>query len=746
MKNNAGKFRLDFPIPRTLCGIMMGNGNFGAMVWGKDKLHITVNRSDFWDHRGGELVIAENFYKEAIEVAKRSNEELMDFHAALHKPTPPHIRKPQRIPVGRFEYSFIDGVSPVYAELDYISGKVTIKLSDDSDVIINMSVTENCLFIDDPYEKISDFAIKPSWEFEKSREWLSTLAFVEPDRIEKSDIKGWAQSCPADDPSLASICVKTEGRYIVVLEFGEDNDKAFSAAKIRVKSLNVIDLIRSAEVWWKDYWKDISEINIPDEFFSKFYKYALYKFAGATNPNGYACALQGPWHEEYQETQWCGDYHVNVNIQQIYTLAFSIGRFEHLMPLFNMIDSEVFTNSLRTNAKSLFNIEDGLWITHAVDDRGFQVGGMGPGAVIDPACSAWIAQLYWLYYKYKGDKEFLEKRAFPFMKGVMSCLEEMLEEEDGKFVVPLAISAEYASSNPGKTDYAGKNPSNQLYAIHMMVDYLIEASEVLGLEPKQIWLEIKKKLPIFTVIDGRDDRGREEKHIAIWEGQDLETCHRHHSHLACIYPFDTLPENLSEEDNEILENTIDHWVAKGFGLWSEWCIPWAAIIHSRLGFNNAPYTLLNMWKDIYINEGMTTNYLPKTRGLVVHRRHDMNKPKETNEVMQLDGTMGGATALLEMFAQQRRSTVYLFQGIPDVWADVSFKNIWLPGGFKASAEKKNGRIINVLIEATRKNKIKLGFSGEKEMILVRGETKCKVEFPLEIDCVAGELIELKNVN
>lgn len=700
----------------------MGNGNFGAIIWGKDTLNITVNRSDFWDHRGGELIVENNFYRKMLKVADKSKEEIIGLANSLHKPTPEHIRKPQRIPVGRFEFKFADNVLPEYAELNYNSGEVSVILSDKAVLKINMAISENYLFIDDPAKTIKDFMIKPSWDFEKSRSWLSRLAFSAPKYLNEKNLKGWAICCPGDDPALASVCGKENETFLIALELGKDDKGAFDKAKKKLSSLEKKRAVSEAKNWWENYWSNIPEIDIPDKFLNEFYRYALYKFAGATNPAGYACGLQGPWHEEYQDAQWGGDYHVNVNIQQIYTLAFPIGKYEHLMPLFDMIDSERFTASLRTNAESMFGIKDGLWITHAVDDRGEQVGGLGPGAILDPACTVWLAQLYWLYYKYTGDKDFLVERAYPFICGIMRCFEEMLVVEDGKYVIPFAISAEYASSNP-KIMPAGKNPSNQLYAVHMLLNYLIEICDILGFEPKNIWLDIKKKLPKYTVIDGLGIKNKPEKHIAIWEGQDLDNCHRHHSHLACVYPFDIL-RDFSEADMEILDDSIDHWISKGFGLWSEWCIPWAAIILSRLGINNAPHILFNIWKENYINEGMTTVYLPRMRGLVVHRKDDMRNPIETNEIMQLDGTMGAASAIIEMLVHQKGDTVYLFKGIPASWENVAFKRVRLPGTFEISARRKNGELASLKIRSYKGGTINIELNGKRqELKFGSGEEK-----------------------
>ncbi|MHC4871841.1 MAG: glycosyl hydrolase family 95 catalytic domain-containing protein [Planctomycetota bacterium] len=738
---NTETLIFNFPLERTHCGMVMGNGNFGAMIWGKDRLHITVNRSDFWEHRGGEVIVAEKFYQTCLEISAKPNckEELIEAHNNLHVVTPDHINKPSRIPVGRFELVFKDGVVPVTAELEYSSGTVTVTLSDNKKLTLDMSISQHCLFINDTDNVVQDVECKSFWEFEKSRNQYEPLAFTEPEKIAEENLNGWLISCPADDdPSLAALCEKSNDGYAIILDRTGKNAESVAAAKEILVTLNKDALLAESRAWWQQYWKTAPEVNIPDQFFNKIYKYFTYKFAAATHPNGYACSLQGPFTEEYQEAQWCGDYHFNVNIQQIYTAAFALGKFDHVLPLFDMIETEEFQKSLLTNGKSMFGVDDCLWFTHAVDDKGFQVGGLGPGAILDPASGAWVAQLYWFYYKYSGDKDFLKERAMPFMRGIMRGYEEMLDEHNGRLSIPLAISAEYSSSNPN-VSYAGRDSSNQLSAAHMLLNYLFEACEILGEEPKELWLRMKKELPHFTVIDGRDLRYNPEKHIAIWEGQDLDVCHRHHSHLALIYPFDSLPEKISEEDEEIIHNSIDHWIGRGMGLWSEWCMPWAAIIQSRMGFQDTPFTLLTLWKDTFINEGLTTAYLPRSQGLICHRRHDMLKPKETNEVMQLDGTMGYVAAVNEFCAQSRRGIIYLFQGIPQKWQDVSFKDIYLPDGFKISGEKKNGIVINVKITATRKGTIKLGDSGVGNMKTKNGE---KVSFPVSFDFEAGDVIEL----
>ena len=268
----------------------------------------------------------------------------------------------------------------------------------------------------------------------------------------------------------------------------------------------------------------------------------------------------------------------------------------------------------------------------------------------------------------------------------MRGYEEMLQD----FNIPLAISAEYAASNGDLNCIAGRNPSYQLAAIRKLAAILLETSAVLQKEPRPVWKQILEKVPHYTVTNGYDSySGKLEKRIAIWEGQDLDVCHRHHSHLGAVWPFDSLPETFDEEMGEILSNSIDHWISMGIGKWSEWCIPWANIIYTRMGLNEAPMQLFNIWREIFINEGLCTVYLPRMLSLIAHRRHDIAKPKEDSEVMQLDGCGGFLDAFTQMCAYTRFDKLHLFKGMPQKWKKVSVSNLLLPGGGRLTADREN---------------------------------------------------------
>ena len=102
-----------FPLERTHCGVPMGNGNAGVLVWGENALHLTVNRSDFWDHPGGDFLVGENFYERLVKCAQENNyqrEPIGKLFMDCYPPDKDWIN-PKRLPVGRFEVFFKNGAA-----------------------------------------------------------------------------------------------------------------------------------------------------------------------------------------------------------------------------------------------------------------------------------------------------------------------------------------------------------------------------------------------------------------------------------------------------------------------------------------------------------------------------------------------------------------------------------------------------------------------------------------------------------
>lgn len=728
-----------FPLQRSHAGIAMGNGLFGALIWGKDRIHVTLNRSDFWDHRGGYRPTEGVTTYKHIKAAYTPDDPVW---VAKVFPRPKKTLRPaapSRLPFGRMELQLRPGFVPVKGELNLNTGTAAVLVAARNskpkhEVRFDLSVDSSAIWVHDPHHMIRAVKICPAWDWVEEK--LRLLKFEKPVILRKPGVWGWAQACPAD-PALAALCRKVDDGFIIALDRGDGEVQALEAANRLAETIRALGrnhLLSANAGWWRTFWRRAPRLRLPDEFFNRFYQYALFKFGAATNPRcAWPAGLQGPWVEEYQWPPWNADYHFNVNVQQVYTLAPAANQLEHLLPLFDRLD--IWRDVMRRNAKVVCGIDDGLILGMCVDDRGKMLYG-GAGVVIDHACSGWIAQLFWKYYLYTGDVKFLRDRAFPFMRGVMRVYEAMLEKKAGRLSLAVSISAEFGNDTYPRL--MGRDSSWQLACIHMLADALLAAARILKTPPRPAWQTIKKKVPLYTLI-GKPG----EERIAVWEGQDLTFCHRHHSHLACIYPFDSSGE-LTPEKNRIIENSIDHWISMGMGKWSEWCMPWAAIIQARMGFKESPWLILQIWRKLFINEGLATVYLPQFRGITEHRKADQKKPRETNEIMQLDGTMGAVTAIYEMLVHTRGEVTHVFPAVPDEWKDVSFAGIRLPGAFFISAARKNSRLQFISIRSLTGGALKIQAEGYATLMLKRKQAKnAPVQLPARLIFKPGETLILK---
>ena len=732
----------DFPLPRTHTGIALGNGTCGVLVWGKepDRLHLTVSRNDFWDHQNGGRLWPGGTY-EALKKAYQSGDP-RDMRKALspgaEKLWQAGVRPSTLLPGGRFELQLAEGLALERGILDPAQGVLRIEVSGSKATLeLILSPSRNVLWIADSGGIVQDISARPAWEWVKDE--FVRRDFSPPTPIAEGDESGWIQPCP-DDPALCALLRRAEQGLALALTLDEPQAALTHARTLATEAIagGESGIKAESKAWWQHYWQNVPKVEIPEEW-KRFLVYAHWKWGCATNPNAARPApLQGPWIEEYQFPPWGGDYTLNVNIQQIYTFALTGHNHKHMLPLFDMLESTPFQETMRHNAKMLLGIDDGLLLTHTVNDRGRQCQiGFSPHSALDQAVAAWLGHIYWLYYQHTGDEVFLRERAYPFMRGVMRVYEAMLEERgDGTLWLPVSVSPEYGVTGFGNHRQSGPNASMQLACIHTLLRALTESCRILDLAPDPMWETIRERLPLWSTF-GYGDKQR----IAIWEGQDLAVCHRHHSHLACVYPFD-LTEQMSEEDKEIVAHSIEHWTRMGMGAWSEWCYPWAAMLEIRMGMREAPLVLLDIWRQVFINEGLAAVYLPRFHGVTAHRYADIDKPKETNEIMQLEGTAAGATALIEMLVHTHGGVTKVFPATPARWPETSFADVPQPGGFAVSAVRREGRTESVEVTSQRGGRIVLDVPDRKEMVLEKKGEVSSVAFPIEVEVEPGETITL----
>ncbi len=720
----------EFPAPHTHYGIPLGNGLFGALIWGEDnEIRITINRQDYWDHRGGMDFRPEATYANLKCWLQAGDEESLrrvfeDTHIDEH--TPP---QPTRLPMGRIDVQLAEPFKIATGGLDMTRGMAQIEFSPGGvlHAVIRRGQPVLALSI---RGVAADIIPRPVYHEEVLQHYRQ-YSFPPAQTFCEGDYCGWIQECPGE-PAMCVGCLSVNSprkRDIFIGSvYGATPEQARLAAWELVQEIaqhGYEQIAQEEGNFWRQYWEHGAQICLPDTERELLYYLGMYKLAGVSWPGGTAATLQGPWIEEYRLPPWSGDYHFNINVQECYWPAFSGNQLAALQPLVEMIQS--WLPKLRAYARAFVGIEDGLQLPHAVDDRCRCMGGFWTGS-IDHGSTAWIGQIFWQLYRYTMDEKFLQEVAYPFLKGAMRVYEEMLEEEAGCYVLPVSVSPEYGGS---EITAWGRNASFQLACIHFLCRALIQASRQLDVDAdkRRKWEDIAARLPLAAT----DPEGQQ---IWLWEGQPLAESHRHHSHLAGLYPFDIFHFN-NPQHKALLQNSLNHLTFLGMGLWSGWSFPWASIIFARMGNGEMADLILGLFRRLFINQGYASTHDAIFPGFTIFS----GRP----HIMQIEAGLGAAAAVLEMLCHTRQGVLHIFPAVPRQWKEASFTHIRIEGAFLISAQWEERRTVKIEIYSEKGGELRLANPWQSATIL-RQETTQKIltqEAIIRLQTESGEKIILQ---
>jgi alpha-L-fucosidase 2 len=724
---------LDWYFPLTFAheGIPLGNATFGALMWGEDsQVRITVNRADYWDHRGGITWSEEaNFtnLRHWLETDDETNLRRVFEGTRTGAETDPP--RPTRLPMGRVDLTLPEGAALTLGQLDLGTSEATLQAGA-AQVDAVLMRHDPVLALRIAAEDVQVKSVPP--DAPEVVEHFRKYGFP-PAQVEDGDDYGcWTQECPGE-PVMCVGWLKRrveEGLEVLIASvYGATVEEARQIARETLQEhaeAGYQQLRDRTAAWWAGYWSRIAAVALPDSEREMLYYLGMYKLAGLSVPGSPAATLQGPWVEEYRLPPWQCDYHFNINVQECYWPAFAGNYLPALEPLWEMIAR--WEPRLRENARVFAGVTDGLQLPHAVDDRCTCMGGFWTGS-IDHGSTAWTGQLMWLQWRFTHDEAFLRDTCYPFLKGAMRVYEAMLERVDGAWSLPVSVSPEYGGA--GKNAW-GRNASFQLANIHFLCAALTEASELLGVDEtdRARWQDIHANLPLAST----DPAGRE---IWLWEGQPLAESHRHHSHLAGIHPFEIFDFHGDEAHRALINGSLTTWTRQGMGLWSGWSMPWAAILQARLGNGEMADVLLGIYRRCYLNPGYASGHDAVFRGFTLMA----GRP----EIMQIEATLAASAAVLELLVQGVHGVLRLFPAVPRWWRDVSFDGIRTDGAFLVSGRMENSKVqvVRILSEAGCRLRLVNPFAGGLCTVGRGDGTTSQFEGEmLELETKAGEVIVL----
>ena len=307
------------------------------------------------------------------------------------------------------------------------------------------------------------------------------------------------------------------------------------------------------------------------------------------------------------------------------------------------------------------------------------------------------------------DKEFLEMRAYPWLKETAEFFDSFsVMHSDGKKKLPLSSSPEI--NNDRADAWFPQSTNFDLALIRWTYLKLSEMANELGLsEEEKKWQGELQKWPKIKL--GKDGN------ILLASDYPLPYSHRHFSHLMAIHPLGLFDGQQEEADNQIISASLKELESLGTSQWVGYSFSWLANLKARAGDGEDAAKALKIFSEAFCSSNS------------FHLNGDQLKKGYSNYTYRpftLEGNFAFASGLQEMLLQSQNDIIRIFPAIPSRWQTVSFNNLRTEDAFLISASKTNGQVdkIKIISEKGRELKLLNPFSGD---YFIEGVRKKKIQ-------------------
>ena len=720
-------------------GIPLGNGIMGALVWQKDSnLRISLDRADLWDLRPVKEFSLPQFEFSWVmsQVEKGTYDTVQKLFDRPYDRDP----APTKIPAGALEFSTwnLGKVAYVHLQLDsafcevrWESGTLFTVFMDANNATgwfrwENLPIPVSVMFDPPGFQP----AQNPNSGDVVTGQGLMKLGYPQgkieshPNSIYYKQ-QGWdnfsyevAVMWRQPDAETLEGCWSITSRNT---PYSPDRS-AWTIAHDALSG-SYDEVFRMHGKWWSNYWSR-SAIHLPDSVLENQWYRELYKFGSASRKGAPPISLQAVWTADNGNLPpWKGDYHNDLNTELSYWPGYSSNHLD---------ESSVFTDWLWLNkghaldyTKSYFGTP-GLNFPGVSTLLGDPMGGWIQYA-LSPTTSSWLAQHFYLQWRYSMDTGFLRTEAYPFLYQVANYLDYISIKEGRVRRLPL-------SSSPEMDDNSIKAWHTRLtnFDLSLVRSVYSEAEEManfLGKEEDALhWNRMLSEWPDFS-IDA-------DKGLLVCENYPYLHSHRHFSHLMAVYPLGLIDRQNGKKETKIINSSLETLMKAGTGEWCGYSYSWLGNLYARAGKGNEAAEALRTFATCFC--------LPNSFHVNGDQSHT-GKSNFTYKPFTLEGNFAFASGIQEMLLQSQNGVIRVFPAIPSSWKNVSFTNLRAQGAFLVSAGMKNGRITEIRIFPEKGGKVvlqnpfrvkRLKVSGGSGAIIIRSGR-------LEIKTIKGKEIYIR---
>jgi alpha-L-fucosidase 2 len=391
--------------------------------------------------------------------------------------------------------------------------------------------------------------------------------------------------------------------------------------------------------------------------------------------------LQGVWTADQGTLPpWHGDYHHDLNTQLTYWAYLASGRFDQGAAFVDFLWDLLPVH--RQFARQFYGT-GGAAVPGVMTLDGKPMGGWSQYS-LSPTNGAWVAQAFYLHWRYTMDHEFLAQRAYPYCAAIAECLRELLQPgPDGKLKLPLSSSPEI--HNNSLAAWLEPNSNNDLAILRWLFGALVEMARALDDEPAAAGWQ--------HVLDGLDELAVEGDAgpLRLAPDESLAESHRHHAHLMPIHPLGLLHVEGTDRQRRIIDASLAEIDRLGTRAWCGYSFSWMSCIAARTAKPDLAISNLEIFLEAFISRN----------GFHVNGDHKrLGYSGFAYRPFTLEGNFAAGQAVHEMLLGSWGGVVRVFPAVPDKWPDVSFDRLRAEGGFIVSARREGGSTSWVRIEAT----------------------------------------------
>ncbi len=381
-----------------------------------------------------------------------------------------------------------------------------------------------------------------------------------------------------------------------------------------------------------------------------YFQFGRYLLAASSRPGTQPANLQGIWNQDVVPA-WGSKWTVNINTEMNYWPAEVCNLSECHTPLFDLMDDLAVTGA--EVARKHYGARG--WVVHHNADLWRGAAPVDGVWGIWPMASAWFSLHPWEHYQFSGDREFLQKRAWPLMKGAARFILDFLVEAPpgtpvaGRLVTNPSHSPENSFRKAdGSQSMFTYGATMDLMIIHDLLTNCVRAIDVLDGGKGKFETELRRELTSALERLAPLQISKKDGRLQEWveDYAEPEPGHRHMSHLFGLHPGSQITLRGTPELAAAARKSLDHRLANGGG-GTGWSRAWVMNFFARFEDGAEAYKNLKLLlaRSTLAQSVRYASALPDRRQFRRHRRHRRDAAPKPRRGIDLAAGVAGRMAV-----------------------------------------------------------------------------------------------------